>query len=81
MNLKQMEVNMCFSRDLETHLQLLQKQLSDNTYESQEERDRTHLSNQFLFQTGLQNQRAVREVNNIPLLHEHGRSALVRVVS
>jgi hypothetical protein len=52
MNLKQMEVNMYFSRDLEKRLQLLQKQLLDKTHECQEGRNQTHLSNQFLFRSG-----------------------------
>jgi hypothetical protein len=47
---------MCFFRDLEKRLQLLQKQLLEDTHECQEEWDRTHLANQFLFNAGLQNE-------------------------
>jgi hypothetical protein len=81
MNLKQIEVNMRFPRHLEKRFQLFQKQLLDKNRECQEESDRTHLSNEFVFQVGLQNQRLVRDVNQIPLLHEYEWSAHVRAVS
>jgi hypothetical protein len=81
LHFQQTDVNMRYMAGLEKRIHLLERQVLVRNLALHDERNRVQVANQLLFKAGLANQKAIREVKKLTIMHDRARSGLAKAVA